>query len=140
MRVRTVLTEDAREVPRRTLALLARRVMRGEEGDLDVTIVLTDDARLRELNRRYRGIDRATDVLSFDLPALPPVVGPTGELYISVSQARRQARRYRHSLTAELERLVVHGVLHLLGHDHKRSGDARRMRSREEAYLMRRVA
>jgi probable rRNA maturation factor len=135
MRVQTVLVEEDRGVPRRTLALLARRVLRREKGDLELTIVLTDDAMLRELNRTYRDIDRTTDVLSFSLPAIPPAVPETGELYISLPQARRQARRYRHSLDRELERLVVHGVLHLLGHDHKTAPETRRMRAREEIYL-----
>jgi probable rRNA maturation factor len=135
MRVQTVLVEEDRGVPRRTLALLARRVLRREEGDLDLTIVFTDDAALRELNRTYRHIDRTTDVLSFRLPALPPAAPETGELYISLPQARRQARRYRHSLKRELERLVIHGVLHLLGHDHKSAPESRQMRAREKVYL-----
>jgi len=135
LRVTTAVMESAPEVPRRSLALLARRVLRGEEGDLDVSIVLADDATLRSLNHEYRNLDRTTDVLSFNIPATPPDVREGGEVYISLPQARRQARRLRHSLVSELERLVIHGVLHLLGHDHKNPAEAQRMRARENAYM-----
>ena len=135
MKVETVVTGDASDIPRRRLALLARRVLRGEKGDLHLTLVFAGDRLLRALNRRFRHIDRTTDVLSFALPALPPAIPAAGEIYVSVEQARRQAKRYRHSLAAELERLVVHGVLHLLGYDHKRKAEAARMRIREAHYV-----
>lgn len=135
MRVTTALLEPAPEVPRRRLALLARRVLRGEEGELDVAIILADDETLRNLNHEYRKLDRTTDVLSFNIPPAPPEVGESGEVYISLPQARRQARRLGHSLTSELERLTIHGVLHLLGHDHKKPGEAKRMRALERRYL-----
>ena len=135
MKVRTELASTDRDVPRRRLALLARRVLAGEGSPLDVTIVFTDDATLRELNSSFRGIDRTTDVLSFNIPPVAKLAGDAGEIYISVPQARRQARRYRHSLAAELERLVVHGVLHVLGHDHKKPAEAGRMRAREARYV-----
>lgn len=135
MRVSTTLLEAAPEVPRRRLALLARRVLRGEKGDMDVSIILADDHTLRQLNDQYRGLDRTTDVLSFNIPATPPDLDEAGEVYISLPQARRQARRLRHTLAAELARLTVHGVLHLLGHDHKKPGEARRMRALEYRYM-----
>lgn len=117
------------------MAWLARRVLRGEGGEMDVALVFAGDSRLRALNQEYRNLDRTTDVLSFNIPGVPHVVSASGELYISIPQARRQARRYRHSLILELERLVVHGVLHLLGHDHKKVDEARRMRAREALYV-----
>jgi probable rRNA maturation factor len=135
MTVRTEMGTHDPEVPRRRLALLARRVLAGEGSSLDVTIVFTDDATQRELNRAYRAIDRTTDVLSFNIPSVAKLAEASGEIYISVAQARRQARRYRHSLAGELERLVVHGVLHLLGHDHKKAREATRMRSLENRYV-----
>jgi probable rRNA maturation factor len=134
VKVRTAVLDSEPDVPRRRLALLARRILSAEKSPLDVTIVLSDDATLRRLNREYRRIDRTTDVLSFNIPALPKIAGAGGEIYISVAQARRQARRFRQSLTAELERLVVHGVLHLLGHDHKKPQEAARMRKAEILY------
>jgi probable rRNA maturation factor len=135
MRVRTVLADGSSDIPRRPLALLARRVLRGEEGQLNVSLIFAGDDTLRDLNRRYRKIDRTTDVLSFNIPGVTGVEPDGGEIYISVPQARKQARRYRHSLTSELQRLVVHGTLHLLGHDHKHPAQTTRMRELEGRYL-----
>lgn len=122
-------------LPRRRLSLLARSVVAGEGGRLDVKIIYAGDDLVRQLNRRYRRLDRTTDVLSFNVPGVQGVVPEAGEIYLSVPQALRQARRYRQTLEAELERLVVHGMLHLLGHDHKKPLEARRMRAREKHYL-----
>ncbi len=135
MRVRTIIAEAFNDVPRRKMAWLARRVLRGEGEEMDVSLVFADDSRLRALNHEYRNLDRTTDVLSFNIPGVPDVIAASGELYISLPQARKQARKYRHSLDRELTRLVVHGVLHLLGHDHKNMDEARRMRAREAMYL-----
>lgn len=85
-----------------------------------LTILLSDDATLRDLNRRYRGEDWATDVLSF--PAGEPQPGDAaeylGDIAVSVETAERQAASKRHSAVAELQLLAIHGVLHLLGYDH----------------------
>ena len=84
------------------------------------TVLLTDDERLRQLNRDFRGYDQATDVLSF--PAgeshFPDEAPYLGDIAIAVPQAQRQAAAGGHALLAELQLLVVHGVLHLCGHDH----------------------
>jgi len=79
-----------------------------------LTVWLTGDAALRRLNRKFMGHDAATDVLSF--PAEEP--GYFGDLAISVTRAAAQAKAGGHSLQAEVQLLVVHGILHLLGHDH----------------------
>jgi len=83
-----------------------------------LTVRLTDDAEMRELNRRYRGRDRTTDVLSFTGEATPEG-RHLGDLVISLPVARRQAREAGHPLERELRELVLHGVLHCLGHDHE---------------------
>ena len=110
----------------------------------EIGVRLADDAELRDLNRRWRGIDRATDVISFGYeegapdPAPPgtPARRPvTGDPVVSLDRVREQAKRFRVSDGAELARLVIHGVLHLAGHDHARAGERRRMRAREEAAL-----
>lgn len=88
-----------------------------------LTIRLTGDAALRRLNRGFMGHDAATDVLSF--PAEEP--GYFGDLAISVTRAAAQARAGGHSLQAELQLLVVHGVLHLLGYDHATRAQQARM-------------
>lgn len=137
MRVRSIVTGSNTELPRRSLTLLARRVLAEEGSQLNLQIIFAGDVLLRDLNHRYRSKDRTTDVLSFHVPGVAGLEPEGGEIYISLPQARRQARRYRHSLGSELERLVVHGTLHLLGFDHRRAPEARRMRSRERHYLRR---
>lgn len=93
--------------------------------DADLSIVLTDDARLHQLNKDYLGIDSPTDVLSFpasesDGSETDPETGSPylGDILISIPRAREQAKSAGHALESEVQLLVVHGVLHLLGHDH----------------------
>jgi len=95
--------------------------------------VLTDDAASRDLNRRWRGIDHATDVLSFGYGRNGRRV--EGDLVISLDRLRAQAKRYRVTPGRELARLVIHGTLHLAGHDHHRAAERLRMRRIERAAL-----
>ena len=97
----------------------------------DVSIVLSCDPELRELNRRWRKIDRATDVLSF--PYAYERMRIDGDLIISLDRLAAQAKRYRVTPGKELMRLVVHGALHLCGHDHHRVAERQVMRSAEAA-------
>jgi rRNA maturation RNase YbeY len=124
---------------RSPLAALVAAVLRGEGRRLgEVGIVLADDALLRRLNRDWRGIDRATDVISFAYDELEPdarIRPVAGDLLVSLDRVRDQARRYRVTPGAELARLVTHGTLHLCGHDHLRADERRRMRAREAAVL-----
>ncbi len=83
----------------------------------EVTVLLTTDKKIRELNRRFRGKDRATDVLSF--PAEPGPEKVAGDLAISVPVARRQAAEQGHTLSVEIKVLMLHGLLHLAGYDHE---------------------
>jgi probable rRNA maturation factor len=97
--------------------------------DSDLTIVLTDDARLHELNRDYLGVDAPTDVLSFPASETDPETGARyiGDILISVSRAQAQADTGGYPLESEVQLLVVHGVLHLLGHDHAQAKEKARM-------------
>ena len=90
------------------------------DNDVSLSILLTDDAHIQELNRDYRGYDKATDVLSFEAHELDPETGLLclGDIVISLARAAVQAEQGGHLLLAEAQLLVVHGVLHLLGHDH----------------------
>ena len=92
----------------------------GASPDCDLTVVISSDAQLLELNRQYLGIDAPTDVLSFQADELDPETGRRylGDVIISYPQARMQAEAGGHAVLDELQLLVVHGVLHLLGHDH----------------------
>ncbi len=124
---------------RARFAAYARRVL-AREGvpRADVAVVFADDALLRTLNARYRGIDRATDVLSFTYADDGPGVrrrALDGELYLSTARLAAQARRYRHSPGQELLRLVTHGLLHLCGHDHMKAGERSLMRAAEKVAM-----
>jgi probable rRNA maturation factor len=117
---------------RRRVAARVRAALRAlDRGGSSATLVFTDDDEIRALNRRFRGYDRATDVLSFHLQELAGEGDPAGrgaalgDIVISVETARRRAHGRR--LGAELERLAVHGLCHLFGHDHKRAAPARLM-------------
>jgi probable rRNA maturation factor len=100
-----------------------------ESLDSELSIVLTDDARLQQLNREYLGIDAPTDVLSFPASETDPETGARyiGDILISIPRARVQAVTAGHPLEAEVQLLVVHGVLHLLGHDHAEVEEKARM-------------
>ena len=98
----------------------------------EVSVVLTDDVRMRELNREFRGKRKTTDVLSFPAPAIPGLPAEhqhAGDLAISVAVAEEQALAFGHTLEIELRVLLLHGLLHLAGLDHET--DAGAMRARE---------
>lgn len=106
-----------------------------------VSLLVTDSRRVRRLNRRFRGDDRATDVLAFntDFPGLsrPDGAFELGEIVIALPVAARGARERSRTLREELALLTVHGVLHLLGHDHETNSDDSRMRELERSALTR---
>lgn len=99
-------------------------------GDREVELILCDDSEIRELNRRYRGIDRATDVLSFPTEGELPVL-PLGSIVISVEKVKEKAAEYGHSQEDELALLFIHGMLHLAGYDHESDDGEMRARERE---------
>jgi len=86
----------------------------------DITVVLTDDTELHELNLQYLGVDAPTDVLSFPAAESDPETGTLylGDILISIPRATQQAEAAGHRVEDEVQLLVVHGTLHLLGHDH----------------------
>ena len=127
-------------------ALEAERV----EPPCEISVLLTDDEGIHEINLDMRGVDRATDVLSFPMFELEPGIPPEGEEYldldsdlcplgdmcISLERASQQAEEFGHSLEREICYLTVHSVLHLLGYDHLDEGPMKaQMRAREESIL-----
>ena len=118
-----------------------------EVDESEVSIILTNDKFIHELNRDYRGIDRPTDVLSFafresDEPSIKfdddsnaDDVDILGEIIISVERAKKQAEEYGHSLQREIVFLTVHGMLHLLGYDHIEEEDRLEMEN-EQNFVM----
>ncbi len=100
-----------------------------EVGEVDISFVFETDAFITELNRKYRQINGPTDVLSFDMGYEDPSTGVKylGDVVISVPAALRQADEHGVSLQSELELLIVHGFLHLLGYDHANEVDQAKM-------------
>lgn len=117
--------------PEKRLERAAQAALAHESESLDceLSIVLTDDSRLQELNREYLGIDAPTDVLSFPASETDPETGTRyiGDILISIPRAQSQAEAAGHPLESEVQLLVVHGVLHLLGHDHADAEEKSRM-------------
>jgi len=110
-----------------------------EDVDGDLSIVLTDDSQLRELNRNFRAVDAPTDVLSFPASETDPETNRPylGDVIISVPRAGEQALDAGHALKAEAQLLVVHGTLHLLGHDHADAEEKSRMWNAQTEILAR---
>lgn len=124
-------------IPRQSLRDTLHSVLRCEGSRGELRVIVTDDRRMRALNRRFRRKNRPTDVLSFpDGDAFPGEAGCSlGEVYCNYDHARRWVRENGGTLTGELIRLAVHGLLHLLGYDHHSPRDRRSMARREDRYL-----
>jgi probable rRNA maturation factor len=120
----------------RRLAATARRYL-GALGlaGAGLSILVVTDGVMRGLNRRWRAKDRATDVLSFPAGQGPGGGPYLGDVVVSLDTASRRARAERRPLAAELDRYLAHGLLHLLGFDHERPEQARRMAAREAALM-----
>jgi len=137
-----ITIEAQQEFSDASLLERAVRLTLGRESapvDADLTIVLTDDAQLQELNRDYLGLDAPTDVLSFPASESDPETGAPylGDILISIPRAKIQAQAAGHRLEDEVQLLVVHGVLHLLGHDHAEAEDKARMWAAQAEVLAR---
>jgi probable rRNA maturation factor len=112
----------------------ARSAARGGGG---VDLIVVDDVFIRELNKRYRGIDRPTDVLSFSYAGDGRERSAVaGEVYVSHETVARDARRSAVPPENLFLRVGVHGVLHVIGFDHEKSADARRMEAEEKRILL----
>ncbi|SHH92580.1 probable rRNA maturation factor [Sporobacter termitidis DSM 10068] len=136
----------------RLLRYCVRKALGAEGVDrpCEVSVLITDDAGIREINREFRDKDAPTDVLSFPMQMLSPGdfkpgltevdpetgLLPLGDIVLSADRIADQAARFGHSADREMAYLVVHSVLHLLGYDHMDEGpDKRLMRAREKAIL-----
>jgi probable rRNA maturation factor len=124
-----------REILKR--AALAALTHQKRPPEADLSIVLTNDARLQRLNHEYLGIDAPTDVLSFPASESDPETGAPylGDILISLPRAREQAASAGHPPESEVQLLVVHGVLHLLGHDHANPRGKKKMWKAQEEIL-----
>lgn len=149
-KVKVVISNEQNEIRIPTgVRLLVRRcctavlVQEEFEGAAEVSVTFVDDDTIHQLNKQYRNIDRATDVLSFPLGenGVYDINNDTGakllgDIVISIPHAVDQADRYGHTLQREIGFLTVHSMLHLLGYDHVNGGmESVRMREKEETVL-----
>jgi probable rRNA maturation factor len=130
-------------IERRALARKARIVLAAIElAGRELSVSLVGDEEMRRLNRDYRGKDRTTDVLSFSLREgeQGDVASALGDVVISLETAARQARERRSTIAREVDRLLVHGILHLAGYDHEVSAHEERRMKRKEREMLARIA
>lgn len=117
----------------------ARKVENLEDTELEFSIIIVDNKKIHEINKKYRNIDRPTDVISFALEDYEDIkfdnYRPLGDIYISIDKVKEQAKVYGHSELRELAFLTVHGFLHLLGYDHMEKEDEKIMFARQELIL-----
>ncbi|MEM6928572.1 MAG: rRNA maturation RNase YbeY [Myxococcota bacterium] len=106
-----------------------------ELADAELSVLLTSDAHIAELNASWRGVEGPTDVLSFPQESLPGGPRLLGDVVVGMETASRQASEQGHDLATELRVLLVHGVLHLLGHDHQTSDERAAMTKAEREVL-----
>ncbi|MGQ9842092.1 MAG: rRNA maturation RNase YbeY [Spirochaetota bacterium] len=114
-----------------------------EVDNVVVTLILTNDDVITHINKTYRKKKGPTDVISFAYREAPMPYGATkehlGDIFISLETAQRQAMEYKVTLKEEMKRLLVHGVLHLLGYDHEQSAYKKRMMQKKEQEIMEKI-
>lgn len=134
-KVSIAVPQELVEVDRGLMRQAARAVLEGEGvADAEVSLAFVDNPTIQRLNQRYLDHDEPTDVLSFPLSE-PNARRLAGEIVIGAEVAREQAANRGHDVQAELALYVIHGVLHLCGHDDRTEAGAGAMRERERHYL-----
>lgn len=140
--VRIISNRENEELRLEAFVEMARFVLEIEDAPCacEISIAIVDIDEMSDLNKQYRDIEGPTDVLSFPCDAPDTIVQEgepitLGDIIISPEIAEQQARELGHSIEEELNLLVVHGVLHLLGYDHIDDADARVMEAREKSIL-----
>ncbi len=138
------------QIDKEFLKKVAKKVLTSENKErLELSIVLVGRARIRELNKKYRRKNRVTDVLSFDYRTSKGSEGgeenkvlfdhgDSGEIVVCLQEIKKNAKKFKSVFKKELARVLIHGILHLLGQDHeKNEREAEKMRKKEEYYLSR---
>mgnify|MGYP001559921670 CR=1 FL=1 len=116
-------------IDRKFFYKIVKKVLEGEKSkdDKELSIVLVGARKMRELNKKYRKKNKATDVLAFSY----------GEIVICVQEVKKNAKKYKLALKEELARVLIHGILHLSGYNHEAGGkEEKKMKEREENYLL----
>jgi probable rRNA maturation factor len=120
-------------IPRKRLRDVARQIFTHEKIPQNkcVNLIFCSDSFIKKLNARFRNKPYATDVLSFNYDEKDFL----GEIYISLQRGKIQAKRYKVSYSSEIERLFIHGMFHLLGFDHEKPEERKRMEAKERKYI-----
>ena len=135
MKINLILSDKRFKLNTRSLRLLIRKVLKGESTEQKYCdIVYCSDSKMIKLNYEFKNKKQTTDVLAFSLinENEPEYLG---EIYINLQQAKRQAKEHKEPYKKEVERLTVHGVLHLLGYRDNNDSNRKKMWSRQEGYL-----
>jgi len=144
MRSIEIFTEGNITLPYKDLSeelffsITEKTFIKTETDNISVNLILTDDEYITSINSEYRGKDKPTDVISFayrddPFPIIDNPMEELGDIYISLETASKQAVEYEVTLAEEVKRLIIHGVLHLLGYDHEKSAeDEKKMNILEE--------
>ena len=121
------------EIDEEFLKGVAKKVLEGEDKEKqELSIAMIGQGRIRELNKKYRGKNRATDVLAFSNKEIG-----LGEIVICFREVKKNAKRFGSILEKELARVLIHGILHLLGYNHEEDKlKAEEMRKKENYYLL----
>ena len=117
----------------------AQKALAAEKKDnCIVSVMLTDDDGIRELNREFREVDAATDVLSFPMGDMEPETGKTllGDMMINIKRCEQQGEEFGHGFEREIMYLTVHSILHLLGYDHMDEGPEKALMRKREKEIM----
>jgi len=117
------------EVDEEFLKGVAKKILKGEnKKELNLSIVFVGESRIKKLNKEYRGKNRVTDVLSFG--------DGLNEIVICLQEVKKNARKFNSNFKKELARVLIHGILHLLGYEHeKEKKEAEKMEKKQEYYL-----
>lgn len=128
---------DPEELARLVIATAAKGRKSLTKGESEACVIFTADAHMRELNRDWRKIDKATNVLSFPAPRPPGDVGPVilGDIFLGLETVRQEAADQDKSFRDHTAHLILHGFLHLMGYDHMNAAEAELMEGEEIAIL-----
>jgi probable rRNA maturation factor len=134
-----IINETDAEIDQRRIHKLIAHIFKDEDipPDTVLNIVFTDNTTIHELNKRFLDRDRPTDVLSFNVHTeyLPSELHILGDVYVSVEKAQEQATSFQVLFQNEIERLVTHGILHLIGYEHDDPEEQEHMETLTDNYL-----
>ncbi|OHB73557.1 MAG: rRNA maturation RNase YbeY [Planctomycetes bacterium RBG_16_41_13] len=133
MELEVVNRQKSYSIDKKRMVKLVKQVLKSENKDASLSIVVTDNREIRRLNRTFLGHDYATDVLSFIYDASGNHV--SGEIIVSAEMAYKVAKEHDHDAEGEIALYLIHGLLHLIGYDDKKKGDAKDMHRREKELL-----